>query len=421
MKLLFVNQYYWPDLAATSQMLTDLCEHMAKQGHQVHVLCSRGHCDHGTNLAIDTPPYEHHHGVHIHRVAATGFGKANIPGRLMDYASFHALVGLRTLLAAGRYDAIVTLTTPPLIGIYATIVRTISLGRTRHVCWVMDLHPDCEFELGVFSRRNPIAQLLNWLNGLHFRKANRCVALGPHMARRLHDKGVDPRRIDIIPVWGHDLDPSPATPFGPDHATFTVMYSGNAGLAHNFDAVCETARLLRDDGRFVFQFVGGGRRMTEVQAFARKHQLLNIRLGGYVPREHLARSLRQANVHLITLRDGMAGIAVPCKLYGIMAAARPAIFIGPEHCETADAIRAADCGRTLTTGNVLGLVETLREYAGDPELCRRLGENARRAFEQHYQPHLCCEQWRPMLERLNTDEKNPTSARQHPANRSAIS
>ncbi len=402
MRLLFVNQYYWPDLAATSQMLTDLCEHLATQGHDVHVLCSTGHYDHGSRTPDPALRNETRAGVHIHRVTTTGFGKRSMVGRMIDYLSFHLLIGLRTLFTGFRYDAIVTLTTPPLIGVYATLVRELTMGRTRHVCWVMDLHPDVEFELGVFNRTSLLPRLLDFLNAMHLRRADHCVVLGPHMGERLVRKQVALDRISHIPVWGHELKPvDEPLPFEEQlQGKFVVMYSGNVGLAHTFDAICEAAHVLRDDDRFTFLFVGGGRRMQDIQAFQAEHDLANILITGYVPREMLGRSLQLGDVHLISLRDGMAGAVVPSKLYGIMAAARPVIFVDPETCETADEIRDANCGLAVATDGSRAMVDFLRKLAADPDLAAALGQNARRAFEQHFEPKSCCEQWRPLLESL---------------------
>jgi hypothetical protein len=85
--VLFVNQHYYPDLAATAKMLTDLCEYLAADEFDVHVLCSRGHCLSGS---MQVPKKEVHNGVHIHRVRATAFGRNRVVGRLSDYASFYA-------------------------------------------------------------------------------------------------------------------------------------------------------------------------------------------------------------------------------------------------------------------------------------------------------------------------------------------
>lgn len=392
MKLLFINQFYWPDMAATSQMMTDLCPRLVRAGHEVHVLCSLGQYDDGTGN--EAPKYELKNGVHIHRVKATGFGKKSMLGRVLDYLSFHGIVGLHTLLTGWKYGGIITLTTPPLIGIYATIVKW--LTGTRHICWVMDLHPDCEFELGVFKRTALLPRFFDYLNGLHFRHADRCVVLGSCMADRLRDKRVKRNRLMEIPVWGHQLQDADPTPLREElglTGKTVIMYSGNAGLIHTFDSLCQAALQLRDDPQFVFLFVGGGKRIDEIKAFVEKEQLTNILVKSYFPREQLAQSLRLADAHVITLRDGMQGVAVPCKLYGIMAASKPCIFIGPTHCETADTIVKHNAGVTLATNDVRGLVDAIQSLPNESALWAQRGSNAFAGYKAHYNADACAHQW----------------------------
>lgn len=406
-KILFINQYYWPDSAATAQILTDLGEHLAKHGHEVHVLCSRGQYDQGSHAGLRTRKREVRNGVHVRRIRATGFGKKSLLAQAMDFASFHLLVGLRTLLVGWRYDVIVTLTTPPLIGIYATPVTLLTRGRTRHVVWVMDLHPDCEYALGVLDPRKKLPRFLDWLNTLQLRKASACAALGECMAELLVRKGVAPQRVRTLRLWGlgeqgGDVRPE-INPVRTDlglQGKFIVSYSGNAGIVHAFEEICAAALALRDDPQIVFLFIGGGRRMGEIKAFKEKHKLANIRVMGYFPREQLRYSLALADVHLISLRPGMAGTVVPSKLYGIMAAGRPAIYIGPAQSETARTIRRLDCGRTIDNGAAAALLATLRELARDETLRRKFGRNARAAFESEFNAQTCGEQWRQFLEGL---------------------
>jgi hypothetical protein len=40
-QILLINQFFWPDLAATSQLPTDLVGPIADQGHDVTVSCAR--------------------------------------------------------------------------------------------------------------------------------------------------------------------------------------------------------------------------------------------------------------------------------------------------------------------------------------------------------------------------------------------
>jgi len=393
MKILFVNQFYHPDYAATAQLMTDLCEHLVELGHQVHVLCSRGQYDDGTGQP--TPKEQTHHGVHIHRLAAAGFGKKSTLGRVVDYASFHLLCGWWLITRGRRFDVIVTLTTPPLIGIYATFVRS---AATKHVCWAMDLHPDIEFEMGIWSRRNPMARLLDWLNTRHFRKADAVIALGEAMKDRLARKRVAPERITVITPWSPGdevqlIERSTWRDQQPWSQKFVVMYAGNAGLIHTFDALSASMHTLGGDERFAFVFIGSGKRLGEID----DERAMKL---PYQPRHMLGQTLAAADVHLVTLREGMTGTAVPCKLYGIMAAGRPVIYIGPEDSDTARHIRDADCGFVIGVDDDAKLTDVLRGLADDTDERRRLGANARRAFEQRHERRVCSERFVALLESL---------------------
>ncbi len=410
MRILFVNQYYWPDLAATAQQMSDLAEHLAARGHDVTVLCSRGQYADGSGTR--TPRRQVHEGVHIRRLSAPGFGKSGRFGRVIDYAGFHLLTGLWMLLFGWRHRVIVTLTTPPLIGLYATLAKWLTLGRTRHVCWVMDLHPDIEFELGMWSRRHPLYATFGFLNDLHLRKANAVVALGPCMAERLRRKGIAGDRVQTISVWNRAGE---VEPMAPDASTlrndnglsdrFVVMYSGNAGIIHHFDAVCEAMRRLDGDERVRFLFVGSGRRLAEIRGYVDEHQLGNFICLPYQPREMLGQSLAAGDVHLVTMRPRMQGTAVPCKTYGIMAAGRPVIFVGPADADTAVQVREADMGFVLDVDDADGLVAAIRKLADDPALVRRLGDNARSRFLEHFEKDVCCRRWADLLEGHSADHR----------------
>lgn len=408
MKVLFVNQFYWPDMAATAQQMTDLAELLASQGHDVHVLCSRGTYDDGTGKS--TPRREVRKNVHIHRLSAVpGGGKQSMLRRVIDYAGFHVLCMAWLSLFGWGFAIIVTLTTPPLIGIYVTPIRLLSLGRVRHVCWAMDLHPDAEFELGIWSRRNPLWRLMGWLNAFHFRMADATVALGDAMKRRLVGHGVPAAGIEAISVWSgaEEVQPMPADTSPTRHdprlaGKCVVMYSGNAGLVHTFDSVCRAMLELRDDSRLAFLFVGFGKRLKEIEAFAAEHKLMNFVKLPLQPREQLSESLAGGDVHLVTLREGMSGVAVPCKLYGIMAAARPVVFVGPTDSDTAQHIVQSDCGAVLGIEDSAGLVATFRRLADDHAERHRLGDNARRGFMAHHERQVCCRQWADLLQRVAT-------------------
>jgi glycosyltransferase involved in cell wall biosynthesis len=95
---------------------------------------------------------------------------------------------------------------------------------------------------------------------------------------------------------------------------------------------------------------------------------------------------------------GAEGLIVPCKLFGIMAASRPAIFIGNERSELALVLTEHDAGVVIEPGDTAHLAATLRELADDPARVREMGENAREALSDAYSRERACEQWRTLLE-----------------------
>ena len=410
--LLFVNQHYFPDVASTGQHLTDLLEHLASDGFDVEVFPSRGKYLAGS---MEVPLRETRNGVKIWRVRHTTFGRGTHLGRLVDYASYYVQVLYRILTHGTRYDGVVFLTTPPLLVVIGWLARR--LRGQRYGVWSMDLHPDVEIESGMVPRKGLLAKLLLWLNyRAGYRHADLIVDLGPYMKARIASHGVDAARCHTINVWNRkeEIEPQPREG-NPLRATlkledrFVVMYSGNAGIVHDFSDILEAMRRLKDDPRVYFLFVGSGPRRREIETFAAQHDVRNFDYRDYFTRDELRYSLSVADVHLISLREGFVGCSVPGKLYGIMAAGRPALFVGPERCESADAVRDADCGATVEPGPEAAdtIVRLLREWSAAPERVRAMGANGRQAFLAHYEREPNCEAWADVLRRTWAPDAAP--------------
>jgi glycosyltransferase involved in cell wall biosynthesis len=394
--ILFVNQHYAPDVAATGQCLADLAEYLVDAGYDVDVLAGHARYDAGQ---VEAPAREVRNGVLVTRVATTRFGRRTHLGRLIDYASFYLTV-LARLLFGRRYDGVIFLTTPPLISLVGRIART--LRGQRYGIWSMDLHPEAEIAAGMLSERSVASRVLAWLDARAYRGADFVVDLGPYMRDLVARKGVSPDRSQTVSIWGGRTDltsPNGANPLTSRlelENRFVVMYSGNAGIVHDFGAIFEAMRLLRDDARIYFLFVGDGPRRRAVEEFARREGVANFSYRDYFPRDLLRYSLSVAHVHLISLRPQFVGISVPSKLYGAMASARPILFVGPERCETADAIRDARCGVVVDPASVgdaaagKKIAEVLEGWADVRSAREELGARGRCAYVERYDYRLGC-------------------------------
>jgi len=240
------------------------------------------------------------------------------------------------------------------------------------------------------------------------------VDLGPYMKRRIRRKGVSDTQLHTIPVWNKKDEVYPI----PDEENplvdevglddkFVVMYSGNAGLGHRFDEVLGAARHF--DGRnddIHFLFVGSGPRREEIEAFAERHALSNLTYLDYFPRDQIKYSLSLADVHLLTLRRSFAGIAVPGKLYGILAAGKPVLMVGPEASDSADTIQRHEVGQVIDPGQYDGdaaateaVVEAIGRLYENPDRREALGRRGREVFLDRFEQEQCCDQWAALLQR----------------------
>ena len=369
MSLLFINQFFWPDAAATSQLLTDLACHLAGEGHEVRVICADGY--YAPDASVPAPP------VAIRRIPALPFAR-NSAGRIASYASFLGMAGAYGL-GGPRPHTVVTLTTPPALSLIGSLIR--SLRGSRHFIWEMDLYPDIAVDLKVLSPTGPVTRSMAWALTAARRRCHGIIALGEDMKDRLAAQGIDPEKISVCDNWadGKAIVPLPF----PD-SPLTIHYSGNLGLAHDVETIRAVMRHFRHDSRFRFVFAGGGALRPALESWCLAAGIAGASFEPYSPRNDLGLSLSQGHIGLVTQLSETLGAVVPSKTYGIMAAGRPVLYIGPAAGTPARIIYSRHCGWHIEPGDVAGAVDLLDQLARNPELVRVAGAHARQAFDESY-------------------------------------
>lgn len=400
---MLLNQVYWPDRAATAQMAHGLAKSLVKEGFEVVAVAQKSGYE---GSAGDLPAREVVDGVEIVRVGRNIFGRRFLLLRGIDILRFWLILGVRALTLP-RVDVVVTFTTPPLIGLVGLLMKI--FRGSRYVYWCMDLYPDIPITYGLMSPRNPVAWCWEQLNRLSLRHADRVAVLGRCMGEQVVAKGVRSERLFDGGVWADRDEITPVERSRNVFAKrwdigdrFVVMYSGNYGMGHEMKTMLGAAELMRDQDDIVFLFVGGGTRKEGVENFVREKRLTNAQCHPYQERSELGPLLSLADVHLITQLEALTGMFVPSKTYGVMAASRPTIYVGREDAEAARTLVENECGLVVRQGNSEGLVGAIDGLAKDPERCRMLGINGRRAFEDRFTREKRCRAWVQMLRELDT-------------------
>ena len=330
MKVLLLNQVFWPDVAATAQHGHDLGRYLAQHGVQVTALASRSlYSETGKAL----PREGGVDGIRIVRAGQSVFGKRGLATRAFDFISFY-LAAMWKAIWLPRQDIVVCFTTPPFIAFVGILLRW--LKGTKVVCWTMDLYPDVPVAAGVLRRGSLAYSLFDAVDRFSLRHADRVVVLGRCMQQRLLEKGVDPKRMEVINVWadGDEVSVRPTegnalrAQWGVGDR-FVIEYSGNFGIGHDGDTMYRAMQATRADDSIRWVIVGGGTKRGELEEFVLSNDIVNAVLKPYQPREGLGELLSLGNVHLVSIAGNFSGLLVPSKFYGVLAAARPVLYVGP--------------------------------------------------------------------------------------------
>lgn len=404
-RVFFVNRFFWPDFSATSQILSDVAFALAGEGMTIEIIASR--LAYG-NPDLRYPAEEERDGVRIHRVATTGFGRAGLIGRAIDYLSFYLSALVKAALSLRRGDILVVKTDPPLLSVPMRLVAR--LRGARQVNWLQDIYPEIAGLLGFSAFDGALGRLLAALRDRSLRASMMNVAIGEAMRGRLRATGLDEARIRVIENFTDDaaIVPRAASDnalrrewdYGPD--TLVVGYSGNLGQAHDLGTMLGAAKLLheRGAGDIRFLFVGGGALFSDVRRFAEAHGLANIDTRPYQPRERLSESLTVPDVHWISLRPAVEGYILPSKFYGVLAAGRPTLFIGHAGGEIAELVRANDCGWAFEIGDSAGVADRLQALAADRATAESAGRAARALMDERYRRERIVGKWKQLLDEL---------------------
>ena len=385
MHVCFFNRSYWPDLGATGQLLTELAEDLVR-AHGWNVTVVAGY---PLRSNATLPSSEWRNGVHIVRAAGSTLDPKQFVGRATNYLTYFASAAFNGLRIR-KPDVVVALTDPPIIGLAALASARKSGAPFVFLC--EDIFPEVATLLEDFHS-GAVNDALTQVNRFLVRKARRIIALGDTMKRRLVEgKGADPAKVAVIHNWADcsAVAPGPRdNPFARQHGLvdkFVALHAGNIGLSQELEIVLHAADQLRDRPDIIFVFVGDGAKKKDLQDIAQRRDLSNVLFLPYQPREAMDQSYATADVSLISLKRGLAGVIVPSKVYNVLASGRPCVAAVEQDCEVAEIIQRAGCGYVVGPGDASALRARVVELAANRDRAAAMGSRARDAALEFDRP-----------------------------------
>jgi glycosyltransferase involved in cell wall biosynthesis len=415
-KILYVSQYYPPEMGAPAARVSELSREWVQRGRQVTVLTAFPHHPHGKKRPQDRFVLTRRERDGEVDVVRTYIFAARNKGFFLRVVSFVSFMLSAVLIGAwrvGRPDVVVA-TSPQLF----TAVAGWCISRIYRVPFVFevrDLWPESIVTVGAM-RDSRVIRLLKRLAAWLYRSADRIVTVGPGYRRRiLADYDVPPEKIDVV-TNGVDLSLYTLreeqrrqwrASLGVDGRT-VVLYLGTHGMAHGLEFVLEAADRLRGEP-IQFLFVGDGAEKDALEAQARRMKLNNVVFYGPQDKAAVVGFYAASDVCLVPLRKvDLFTDVLPSKLFEVMGMARPIVVSvdGDARRE----VEAAGAGLYATPEDVDELCRAILRLHQDPELRRSLGASGRRYVEARYRRGVLAERYARILDQILQDRAAPLAA-----------
>lgn len=400
-KLIFLNRYYWPDHSATSQLLSELAPALSRHSFDVHVITSRLLYDEPYAKLVNEQIQDD---VSIHRIYTSRFGRANLIGRAIDYLSFYLFACLKLLRISDYGSVIIAKTDPPMLSVPCSWIA--KLRGAKQINWLQDVYPEIVDVLQPGTFPKWLLVLLAKIRNKSLKRSAINVTISNDMAQYLIKQGIPREKVTVIENW---VDTDLIRPIPSDKCLLrkewgleeklVIMYSGNMGRSHDIDTIIFAAEKLKDDKDIEFLFVGGGAQKQPMIELTQRLGLQNVLFKDYQPRESLSQSLAVGDIHIVSLKIELTAYIYPSKLYGVLAAGRPVIFIGDENSSLAQYIIQNNLG-VVMDNEVDKLANTIMNFKLKQNMYKNTSNNARYLAENYHSREAAQERWNLMIENL---------------------
>ncbi len=377
--LLIYAHYYYPDVASTGQILTELAEGLKDTFHTT-VICTVPSYTGKISQYYRKHQYyfENINGVNVLRIRVPEFRKNFTLSRLYNITAYF-LSAIAATFRVERQDYVFTISQPPVLGGMLGVIGK-WIKKAKLIYNIQDFNPE-QVQAVDFSHNKLVLGTMMVLDKYSCRQAQKVIVVGRDMIETLH------KRFDPLPTYAYInnwIDEKEILPLPRDDERvmafkqqyglqnkFVIMYSGNIGLYYDLLNIVKVIEKFQDKAEVVFAFIGEGSVLDELRDYQEKRLLSNMVFIPYQDKNKLIYSLNAGDVHFVVNAKGIKGVSVPSKLYGVMAAGKPVLGILEEGAEARLIVEEAGCGISVAPGDyeaIEHLIETFIEWKDSPRL-----------------------------------------------------
>lgn len=392
MKIVYLSQYFPPEMGAPAARVSELSRTWAEAGHDVTVVTAFP--NHPTGVIPDgyrgeLRRRERWEGVQLLRTWIYASPNRGIAKRTLSFLSFAASSVLMGGVDRQVRDADVVVATSPQ---FFCAVAGWALSRVVGAPFVLeirDLWPQCIVELGVLPARHPATRVLETIEQFLYRSADRLVSVTDAYTDVWRSQGHDPAKMRVIKN-GVDLDTFvPGPKEGPLRerlgltGKFVISYIGTHGMSQSLDTLLDAAEVVADEPDIHLLFVGEGADKAALQDDARARGLTNVTFLGQQPRETIPDFIAASDLVAVVLkRMALFEKVIPSKIFEIMGCARPILLAVAGEAQRI--MEASGAGYIAPPEDVDAIVAQIRQAKANPEQAQARGKSGRAYVQEHF-------------------------------------
>lgn len=405
MRILYVSQYFPPEVNAPAQRVMDFAKAWTEAGHEVIVVT--GFPNHPAGVVYDgyklrLRQREVIDGIEVLRTYLYPAANKGVARRCINYFSFMASAATFGASAAGNVDVVIASSPQLLVGVAGWAIS--AAKRAPFVLEVRDVWP--EALAAVDAKVNPVFfKLLARIAKFLYKRAGRIVTVTEGARDIIRNHGVSGDKLVLIPSGIRTDLIKPMQPpvgirerFGGPNSIL-VSYVGTHGMAQGLSTVLEAAHKLSGDTRIHFVLIGDGAEKEDLLKQKEHMGLGHVHFLDQMPQSEVLNYVAASDICLVPLRKAdLFKQTIPSKVYELMACARP-IVLGVDG-EARELVETAESGVYVEPENSSALADAVVRLADNPQTRETYGANGRRFILENYDKNLLAKTYLDMLAKL---------------------
>ena len=402
-RLLVYAHYFYPDVASTGQILTELCEGL-QEDFDITVIAVvpsyGGKVD--ARYKSKMLNKEKYQNIDVIRVRVPNFDKQNKASRIRNIFVYF-FTAVYATFKAGKQDIIFSISQPPILGgMLGVIGKFIKKG--KFIYNIQDFNPEQNVAVG-YTKNKLILNIAMWLDKFSCKRADKVIVVGRDMVETLNDRFKDgkiPKNV-FINNW---IDEKVIYPLlennekviafkkkcGIENKT-VIMYSGNIGLYYDLQNLIKVIGRFKERKDVVFVFIGEGTVKKALTNYVNDCKLENVKFLPYQDKADLIYSLNAGDVHLVVNAKGIKGVSVPSKLYGVMAAGKTVFGVLDEGSEARLIVEECGCGVCIEPGKYDLIYEELKEIIDNIDKYKTFGIRGKEYVDKYIKKDVAIEKY----------------------------